>query len=105
MYDVDQYCRSNIESCKVGTQWTAIFAFNAAILLMTAINLLAMTLGAFWFYPRYCSNIINCFCGCFGLVGFSLTLAFRHNPIGKACSINVAPNAWRNGRFTDDSTY
>ena len=88
---VNTYCtEANAEECRKGTQWTGVFAFNASVLIVTAINLFVMTLGAFWFYPRYFGALCNMCYSCCNCAAWITVLSRRFNPIGNWCSYNVA---------------
>ena len=84
---------NNKEVCAEGTRWSAVMAYNGTVLLVMAANFVLMTFGAFFFYPRVIGTLCNCCCACFCHFGaWTMALAYRYNPIGVYCSINVAPN-------------
>ena len=99
---VEEMCKVKPEECVKGTQWTGVFTVNFLFLCMSGFNFLTMTLGAFWFWPRYFSNICNCCLGCCNLGGWTFAISMRYNPIGEVCAMNIAGNTYKDGRFTNE---
>ena len=70
-------------------------------MIVQGINFILMAIGAFWFYPRFIGTILNFCCACcFGLSAWSAALAAAVNPIGRWCSMNVAPTTYEGGYST-----
>ena len=75
------------------------------VLIVSGINFILMAIGAFWFYPRYVGTVINGCYGCCHCCAWIMALSSRFNPLGDMCSINVAPNKYEAGKWSDASTY
>jgi len=100
------YCLENPTQCEKGTQWMSAFAFNASVLIVTAINFIVMAFGGFFFYPRYFGTWCNLCYGCCHCAAFITALSVRFNPYGIFCSYNVESSTFvAYDQFTDDSTY
>lgn len=69
-------------TCTKGTEWTATFAYNAVIILMSACNICVLMMGASYWVPRYWGTLINCCCACFSMGGWIAALARRYSPVG-----------------------
>lgn len=54
-----------------------------------------MSIGGFYFYPRYCGSVTNWLLACCCHIS-SISAAFsaRFNPFGVACSWNIAPSEY-----------
>ena len=88
-------CRSylgDIDSCKYGTRWSIIYALNAAINFLSAMNLFVMAIGAFVFYARYYATMCNCCLGCVNLFAWVSAIIGRWGPMGQWCTYNLAPS-------------
>ena len=47
--EMKKFCDGRKRNCNKGTRWSSAFAFNAACLIITAINFVVMTFGACYF--------------------------------------------------------
>ena len=72
----------------MGTGWTFVWSYNAAWAIIMACNFVLMTIGAFWFWPRYIGTICNCCLGCCHISGIGFMLAGALNPYPRICSFN-----------------
>jgi len=52
------------------------------------VNFILMTIGAFWFWPRFIGTWCNCCLGCCHITGISFMLAGATNPMGRYCAFN-----------------
>ena len=115
-----KFCDDKESNCNKGTQWSGAFAFNAACLIITAINFVVMTFGACYFYPRYLGTMFNFCYACCHCAAFSMAIGVRFNPLGIWCSYNVAPvkydadvplnfnlkqGTYHFDKFSDEQTY
>ena len=64
-----------------------------------------MTIGAFYFYPRYFGAICNCCYACCHFSALSAAISLRYSPIGALCAVNVAPSTYNDGKWSDSTTY
>ena len=78
--DIIKSCGQNMQCYANGTQWTAVWNFNAYILMVQMANYLLLMLGAFWFWPRCIGTICNCCCGCCHLLGILSIFGSRFSP-------------------------
>ena len=90
MAELNAFC-VNGGTCAKGTEWTATFAYNAVIILVSACNICVLMMGASYWVPRYWGTLINCCCACFSMGGWITALHRRYNPVGEACMLNIAP--------------
>ena len=93
------------ENCEKGTQWSAAFAFNSTVLILSAANFIVMTFGAFFFAARIVGTWCNFCCGCCHCLAFSMALGVAYNPMGYWCSANVSPVEWDGKQWSDAMTY
>lgn len=82
---------ARVEASTLGTQWTQMYIGIAVWQLITALNLIAMAFGAFYWYPRFFSAICNgCLSCCNCCIAFGV-LAGLLSPMSQLCSFNIAP--------------
>ena len=98
------YCLENSSNCRRGTQWLGAFLFNGTCLIITAMNFLVMTCGAFYFYPRYFGTLCNFCYSCCHCTAWFACLSTRFNPLGALCAANVAPSTYKDGKWDYEST-
>jgi len=104
--ELEIWCISNFDLCLKGTQWSSVFLFNVIVLAATALNMVVMAFGAFFWLPRFLGSIFNCFCACLNLHAFIGVLTHRFSPNGKICAINIAPSTFVGGhKWSDETTY
>ena len=101
-----EFCLNNKENCEHGTQWSVAFTWNATVLFLSAINLVVMLFGAFFWWPRLFGTYFNFCYACCHCSAFLLALGVRFNPVGELCAINVAPSEYLgDGEWSDTMTY
>ena len=94
-----EYCYQQPDQCRSGTQWSGVYTFNAAVLIVTAVNFVVLTCGAFLFYPRYFGTLCNmCYSCCNCCAAFS-AIAVRFGPFGIWCSYNESPYTYDNEKL------
>ena len=90
-------CGDDIGCNERGTNWTIVWTWNAAWLLIMAVNLIVMAIGAFWWYPRLVGCFANsCFAICH-LVALAGLFAARWSPGGRHCSYNLSTSTYDSG--------
>jgi len=99
------YCLDDPKNCRRGTQWLGTFLFNGLCLIITAMNFLVLTCGAFYFYPRYFGTLCNFCYSCCHCSAWLACMTMRFNPIGALCAANVAPSTYKDGKWDDSTTY
>ena len=104
--DLFKYCLDRPDECKKGTQWLGVFQFNAAVLFVTAVNMIVLSFGAFYFCPRYWGSLCNLCYACCHCLACGAALGVTLSPIGQICSKNIAPSHYEGDwKWSDDSTY
>ena len=90
-------CGDDIGCSERGTNWTIVWTLNAAWMLIMAVNLILMAIGAFWWYPRVIGCLANsCFAICH-LVAVAFLFAARWSPGGRHCSYNLSTSTYKTG--------
>lgn len=69
-----------------GTNWTFIWQFNAAIMMLMGVNYPLMALGAFNFKFRLGSSLLNNFLALLNFIG-SITAFSSYNGAGAFCTL------------------
>lgn len=97
-----------------GTNWTTVWMFNGITMLLQGINLVVLTVGTFYFMPRYIGTVCNCIMGCFfNFAWIVLAMGARGSTAGEQCEENNSPvvylgnDTWdMNGRtYGQDAVY
>ena len=83
-----EFCGTDKNCWETGTGWTFVWSYNAAWAIIMGLNFILMTIGAFWFWPRFIGTWCNCCLGCCHISGISFMLAGATNPMGRICSYN-----------------
>ena len=105
--EVKTYCEEGPwTDCDKGTQWQVAFTFNAVCLSLSSINFIVMAIGSELFHARYVGTICNCCYACCHCAAIIFAFAVRYNPVGRLCSVNVAPAMYQgDGEWDDEITY
>ena len=59
-----------------------------------AVNFIVLTIGAFWFWPRFIGTICNCFLSCCHGIGVGFLFAGALNPYPRICSYNKSTSSY-----------
>ena len=87
-----------------GTNWTMVWMFNGIAMLLQGINLVVLTVGTFFFMPRYIGTICNWIMGCFcNAAWIALAMSSRGSAAGELCEDNEAPVVYLGEGKWDDS--
>ena len=91
------FCGDNIECNESGTNWTIVWTWNAACVLIMVVNLIFMAIGAVWWYPRLIGCFANsCLVICH-LIALVMLFAARWSPGGRNCSYNLSTSTDNTG--------
>ena len=108
-YAADDYCEENMQQClEKGTGWAGMWAFNGSIMIIQAINFIAMACGAYYWWPRLLGTLCNCCLSCVHLSAWIVIFSARFSPLGNYCAINIAPIQLKGDTmddFDDEWTY
>ena len=95
LVDYADFCDGDKACYEKGTGWTEIWAYNAAIMFLQAVNFVVMAIGGFFWYPRLFGTVINFICAAtFHLAAVILLFGGRLSPPGDICSYNISPNTY-----------
>ena len=74
------------------TNWTTVWIFNGISMLVQGINLVVLTVGTFFFMPRYIGTICNWVMGCFcNFAWIVFAIRARGSTAGERCADNMSP--------------
>lgn len=100
--DIATICKDDKACLEKGTQWSVVWSFNGSLMIIQAFNFIALTIGAFWFYPRFFGTICNCCLGCCHFYGIVAALNGAVGPYGIWCGMNVGPVEYKGNQKLND---
>ena len=101
--DIFNDCGNDKACLAAGTGWSTVWAFNASIMFIQAVNFIVMAIGGFFWYPRLCGTLFNLVCA-FTCHFASVILMFnrRLRPFGDLCSNNYVTSTYNGDNDWDE---
>ena len=90
------------EEMKAGNRWTMVYGFSGVVLLLVALNGIALIIGAWSMKARIGGACCGCIFAFFNLVSIIVTGVCRFNTIGQLSALSLTPSKYSGHDFKID---